>query len=396
MKQGIRENLRRHASALAAVITVAVMTSPAASQEIYKIGVSTALTGPAASNYAAAIEGLNLYITKLNKAGGINGRSIDLIIQDDQGEPSKTAANTKKLLTQDGVSLLINASLSSTFAPMIAEARRAGVPLMFASSVCPKEVYPPAEKNLFCTTSYAAHYDSDASLDFIKELSGANTKVGLAAAAIPVSREEIAYAQSVAAKKGLNVVDEEVSSPLTADYAPYATKLQQASSDWVYSWAPWVTQIRTFEALRRLGWSGSYIAWAHPPAEAELTRLKDGKLYLIGTNALFADGLPIHSEIIAAAKEANSRYPGSEMAEGWIAGMVVEASLRSAGWPITTEKLLNAMSNLKVDTKGLRAGAIEWTKDNHFRTVQSYRVYRWNPDKGAIEMAKDWTGYPVN
>jgi hypothetical protein len=76
--------------------------------------------------------------------------------------------------------------------------------------------------------------------------------------------------------------------------------------------------------------------------------------------------------------------------------MVVEASLRSAGWPITTEKLLNAMSNLKVDTKGLRAGAIEWTKDNHFRTVQSYRVYRWNPDKGAIEMAKDWTGYPVN
>ena len=26
------------------------------------------------------------------------------------------------------------------------------------------------------------------------------------------------------------------------------------------------------------------------------------------------------------------------------------------------------MNNLKVDTKGLRGGPIEWTKDNHFRT----------------------------
>ena len=34
------------------------------------------------------------------------------------------------------------------------------------------------------------------------------------------------------------------------------------------------------------------------------------------------------------------------------------------------------MANLKVDTKGLRGGPIEWTKDNHFRTRQYYRVYQ--------------------
>ena len=59
-------------------------------------------------------------------------------------EPSKAAANAKKLLTQDNVVLMLNASLSSTYAPVVAEAKRAGVPLLFASSVCPKEVYPPA------------------------------------------------------------------------------------------------------------------------------------------------------------------------------------------------------------------------------------------------------------
>jgi branched-chain amino acid transport system substrate-binding protein len=88
---------------------------------------SAALTGPGASTVAGAAEGLKLYIDQLNKAGGVNGRQVKLIVQDDQGEPSKAAANAKKLLNQDNVTLLINTSLSSTFAPMVAEAQRVGV-----------------------------------------------------------------------------------------------------------------------------------------------------------------------------------------------------------------------------------------------------------------------------
>ena len=53
------------------------------------------------------------------------------------------------------------------------------------------------------------------------------------------------------------------------------------------------------------------------------------------------------------------------------------------------------MANLKVDTKGLRGGPIEWTKDNHFRTRQYYRVYRWDTAKGAIVRVKDWTAFDV-
>ena len=65
--------------------------------------------------------------------------------------------------------LLLNASLSSTYAPMVAEAKRADVPLLFASSVCPKDVYPPADPLQFCTTAFAATYDSRAALAFVKE-----------------------------------------------------------------------------------------------------------------------------------------------------------------------------------------------------------------------------------
>ena len=81
------------------------------------------------------------------------------------------------------------------------------------------------------------------------------------------------------------------------------------------------------------------------------------------------------------------------MTEGWIGGMVIEAALKAAGWPADRAKLRGAMENLKIDTKGLRGGPIEWTKDNHFRTQQYYRVYKWDGSK--IARVQDWIDYEV-
>ena len=82
----------------------AAFALPAHAQDAYVIGVTGALTGPPAGTNAPPVEGLRLYVDRLNAAGGINGKKIQLILQDDQGEPSKAAANAKKLLTQDNVS----------------------------------------------------------------------------------------------------------------------------------------------------------------------------------------------------------------------------------------------------------------------------------------------------
>jgi ABC-type branched-subunit amino acid transport system substrate-binding protein len=378
----------------AAAVAATFAWGPAAAQDAYNIGLTGAMTGPPASTYAPAVEALRIYLERVNAAGGINGKKINLILQDDSAEPGKATANAKKLITQNKVILLINASLSSTYAPVVAETKRAGVPLLFAS-VCPKEVYPPADPLQFCTTAFATNYDSRATLAFIKETAKEPVRIGFSAMAIPLSRGEMDFAESQAPALGMTVIGKEVIPPPTPDYTPFATKLKDAGANWVFSWAPWVTQVRTLEALRRLGWQGDYIAWSHIEAEGELARLKDGKFYVIGANALFQDGLPIQKEIAEAAKKAGAQYPPQQMTEGWIAGMVIEAALKSAGWPASAEKLAAAMSNLKVDTKGLRGGPIEWTKDNHFRTRQYYRVYRWDSGKGAIVRVKDWTQFDV-
>jgi branched-chain amino acid transport system substrate-binding protein len=380
---------------LMVALAAAAVALPAHGQDAYVIGVTGALTGPPAGTNAPPIEGLRLYVDRLNAAGGVNGKKIQLIVLDDQAEPSKAAANAKRLLTQDNVSLLILSSLSSTFAPVIAETKRANVPLMFMGAVCPKEVYPPAEALQFCTTAYAGGYDSRATLAFIKETAKEPVRIGFAAMAIPLSRGEIDYAETQSKAEGMTPVDKEVIPPPTADYTPFATKLKDANPNWIFSWAPWVTQVKTFEALRRLGWQADYITWAHIEAEAELARLKDGKFFVIGANSLFQDGLPIHKEIIDAAKAGNVRYPAEQLTEGWIGGLVLEAALKGAGWPADAAKIRAALENVKVDTKGLRGGPIEWSKDNHFRTRQYYRVYRWDPAKSAVTVAKDWVSYDV-
>ncbi|MDX2201471.1 MAG: ABC transporter substrate-binding protein [Hyphomicrobiaceae bacterium] len=380
--------------ATGALAALAMATSAHAADEIV-IGLTGALTGPPSSTYAPAVDALRVYLDRVNAAGGIDSRKVKLILEDDGAQPSKAAANAKKLLDQDKAVLLINASLSSTYAPVVAEAKRAETPILFASSVCPKETYPPADPLQFCTTAFAANYDSRATLAFIKETAKGPVKLGLAAMAIPVSRGEIDYAEGLAKEMGLTPVDKEIIPPPTADYTPFATKLQSAGANWVYSWAPWVTQIKTFEALRRLDWKGRYISWAHLEAEGELARVKDPDFYVVSANAMFRDDLPIHKEIRDAAAKAGLKHPAEQMAEGWIAGMAIEGILKGAGPSATPAKVQASMQNLKVDLKGLRGGPLEWSKENHFRTKQYYKVYKWDAASSKIVQVKDWTAFEV-
>ncbi len=80
----------------------------ARAQDAYVIGVTAAMTGPAAGTQAPVIEMLRIYVDRLNAKGGINGHRINLLVEDDQAEPSKAAANATKLIRQDNVILVID------------------------------------------------------------------------------------------------------------------------------------------------------------------------------------------------------------------------------------------------------------------------------------------------
>lgn len=105
---------------LAVLVGLLALVSPAQAQKVYdpgvtdseiKIGQTMPLSGPA-SVYSTVGRSMAAYFAKVNEAGGVNGRQINLITLDDGFSPPKTVEQTRRLVEQDGV-LLIFASLGT-------------------------------------------------------------------------------------------------------------------------------------------------------------------------------------------------------------------------------------------------------------------------------------------
>ncbi|HEY7677796.1 MAG TPA: ABC transporter substrate-binding protein [Candidatus Methylomirabilis sp.] len=381
---------------MAAAAGLALGAGTAGAAETYRIGVTAAITGRAGDTYAPFYEGIKAYVQRINDRGGIQGRRIELVVEDDRGEPQRVAAHAKKFTGSDTVILMVNSTVSAAYKPMMAEAEAAKVPVLFAGGVCPRESLPPAQPLFFCATSFGAKIDSEFAVNFMRrQMPGKKFKAGFAGQDIPVSRAEIEYAEQYAKQAGIDTAPAVIIPGATADFTPFATRLKEGGIDWGFSWALWHIQIGPFEALRRLGWDGRWILIAHAQAQDELTRLKDEKLYAFTANAMFTENLPIHGEIREAAQKAGSKYPVTQMAEGYGSGMALEASLQKCGWPCDKDRLTRAMANLTVDMRGLRGGPIEWTEANHYRKVNLYKVYHWDKAQNRIVAVGDWARVEV-
>src|SRR5437899_417693 len=69
----------------------------------YKIGVLQPLTGAAAAGGKTALVGTQLAADRINKAGGINGRPLELIIADYESKPDVGRRKAEKLVVEDKV-----------------------------------------------------------------------------------------------------------------------------------------------------------------------------------------------------------------------------------------------------------------------------------------------------
>lgn len=384
----------RIGAAVLAGIVAPLLALPGAARaaEGYRIGMSVAITGRAADTYAPTYEAYKAYFKQVNDAGGLNGHPVEILYEDDRGEPSRAAAHAKKFVGTDKVILVVNASISATYKPLTVEAEASKTPVLFGGGVCPREAFPPAAPLIFCSTSFGAKFDSQFAVNFMKQQSGGKkVKVGFAAQDIPISRLELEYAEQLAREMGMETIPVVVVPGATTDFTPFASRLKEAGADWVLSWALWHVEVGVFEALNRLGWKGRYMLYAHNQAQDELLRLKAENLFAFGGNAFFIENHPVHGEIRAVVQKAGATYPVNHMSEGWVSAQVLETALRKCGWPCDKERLAQTMGDLTVDTKGIRGGPIEWTQTNHYRKTTYYKVYRWDRDRSRIVSVGDWT-----
>ena len=122
----------RTALATALVVGLMLTTGAAAENGItdteITIGQSCALTGPAGALGTGMRAGLQACFDQINAQGGINGRTIRLISKDDGYEPDRAIKNTRELIDNDKIFMLIGEVGTPTSKAVVPVAEAARVP----------------------------------------------------------------------------------------------------------------------------------------------------------------------------------------------------------------------------------------------------------------------------
>src|SRR6058998_1035610 len=96
-------------TALAAIVLAAGLTTGAGAQESIKVGVIQPLTGAfaASGNYVA--NGAKIAADEINGKGGVLGKKLELVIEDNKSNPTEAAAVAEKLIVRDKVPVIMGA-----------------------------------------------------------------------------------------------------------------------------------------------------------------------------------------------------------------------------------------------------------------------------------------------
>src|SRR5215467_12799888 len=93
---------------VAAALLSAGLVSHASAQTI-KIGVNEPLTGPFAASGTYVVNGAKIAADEINSKGGLLGKKVELVIEDNKSNPTEAAAVAEKLITSDKVPVLMGA-----------------------------------------------------------------------------------------------------------------------------------------------------------------------------------------------------------------------------------------------------------------------------------------------
>jgi branched-chain amino acid transport system substrate-binding protein len=96
----------------------------------YKVGALFSVTGRASFVGDPEKKTVVMLVDQINKAGGINGKKLEVILYDTEGDSTKTRLFFRKLVNQDKVCAVIGPSLSGTSLAIVDEAKRLKTPLV--------------------------------------------------------------------------------------------------------------------------------------------------------------------------------------------------------------------------------------------------------------------------
>jgi len=116
------------------LVALAALAVPGESQAPIKIGVIEPLSGPVAASGNYVRMGAEIARDWINAKGGIAGRKVDLLIEDNKSDPKEAASAAEKLIVRDKVPVIVGAWGSSMTLAAMPKLEEYGVPMIVETS----------------------------------------------------------------------------------------------------------------------------------------------------------------------------------------------------------------------------------------------------------------------
>ncbi|MEW6137633.1 MAG: ABC transporter substrate-binding protein [Thermodesulfobacteriota bacterium] len=196
-----------------------------------KVGVVLPLTGAQAKFGEIEKNSFVMGLEKINSAGGINGRKIELIFEDDTGKPDVGRSAVEKLISQDNVVCLTGGYSSSVTYAVCAVAQQRKVPFLVTTGSADKiteqgwnyvfRINPPVSEYPKALGSFLMEVVKPQTVAILYE----NTLFGQSG-----SKEFSAQCENL----GIKVLMKEGYEHGAVDFKPLLIKVKAAKPDFVY------------------------------------------------------------------------------------------------------------------------------------------------------------------
>ena len=219
------------AAALAIMIAGCGGSGTTAKKKPIKIGAIVSLTGTYAGLGEPEKNVLELEVARINKAGGVNGRQIEVVVEDDATDEAKAVAVASKLIEQEKVVAIIGATGTGQTMAVRGDVQRAAIPQV--SMAGGTVITSPVDKLVFATP-WSNTIVVPFTLDYLE--GQGITKIGLISDSGGFGKDGEAVIKVDAPKAGIEVVADQTFNLGDTDMTAQLTKIKNSDAQAIVMW----------------------------------------------------------------------------------------------------------------------------------------------------------------
>ncbi|HJS84383.1 MAG TPA: ABC transporter substrate-binding protein [Acetobacteraceae bacterium] len=348
------------------------------------IGTMTDLSGVTAVQGTNNANAMRLAFDEANARGGVHGRKIKFIVEDNQYLVPKAVQAMNKLLNRDNIFFALGNGGTPMNQAVMPTMFEQGVPNVFPLT-CARSMYEPFHRLKF--GQFASYYDQmRAGVKYFAERKGKKT-IGAMTQDTDYGRDVLAGAAAQLGAMGMRMAAATEHKPTDTDFNAAVTKLRQAGCDLVVMGTIVRDTTIILQTARKVGWDaefmGNFATYSTAVAEVPGGAAEGFYSMAPGLYAYPDDPRPAVRDFTAKYRKTyglDVNYLGEA---GYSAATFVLAALERAGRDLTLDSFIAALESMKDWRDIFGSPPLSLSATNHHASNQSFlsviRNARWVP-----------------